>query len=1340
MAANDTSYNTLIIGWRLQGLHVLIIGGNQVAANRLEFANSSNPAKITVIYPRAKITSLVLIEHIDKGAISFINREFQIEDLDDNVKPKSNEGSHYGKVDLVLSATNNLSLSKEIAAAARKRRIPVNVAEIPELCDFLFMPTYRDKYLQFSVTTNNSSSPSGTGLVTRKIRDHLLNSLPKQNVILAAINNIGLLRDNLSVDSHTLATLSKITETMALDQLAGLSEEDIKILVAENSVSISNRSVDLDEVASSSSNDEKKSDDTVFDENTISNDNFSINSKFYENFLDWSSHGSHLIDGKTAVAYIAYALSSILFVYPGTTIEHVRQVAEQWASQNVPNIFEGNVVVQAMETRFGASTAILGVAEASRKISEIDLRSGHISTFATSQTIVNMIPNLYEISLQNIPMVVHVATQANDQELNNIVNYHDVLEARETGVSIINSYSVQEAHDIALIAYLCSALAKTPFLHIFDGVRTAHEFSNINTLSHIDILKLYREINSEETTSTNYDFNPHKVNYVGSSLSTISEFELVANKFGQKTGRHYKLFEYVGAHDSESILVVFGGETIQVRNAINKLGHYGGKVGAIVARVYRPWSEKHFLAAVPKTVKRIAILEQFADVTKTNVRHSSSLFYDVTASFQSDIWNGLPPILVDVKYPISQSINARIIKLLLHQLVTGTSINFNDELLSTIEISPSSHNLKQCIFWDSGLTTTSIATKHISKILTLDPQLNISCLSTHDAYNNGGVIKTHLQFGTDRISGVYEGEAGADFIAIHESNLISKYEILAAAKERTVVLLNTNWDVENLETKLPNDFRFEAAQRNIMLYLINAEKIVSEEGLNSEAVCLVLQIAFLRLYSNSKLDNSIQTAISDLYEGQNPIEIAKIIGKIIEKTENSLLRYEIPPTWLPLGKSDQALPCSIFNNSFGLNVDVPITKSKLNNWHKAAWNILFKEALNTDQKIRPDLPEKTFIVHVTENRRLTPLTYDRNLFHIEFAISDKDFTYDLGEALGVYGHNDPVEVHQFLEYYGLDPNDIISIPSKEGNHYETRTIFQLFSQILDIFGRPSKRFYESLAFYATDETEKNKLLWIASSEGSKEFKRRVDDTINYAELFYEFPSARPPPQDLVNIINPIKPRHYSIASAQSVHPDQVHLLVVTVDWTNSLGKKRFGHCTRYLAGLKVGEKVTVSIKPSVMKLPPSDKQPVIMAGLGTGMAPFRAFIEERAYRKSLGKEVGPMMLYFGARNRSMEYLYGEELEAYHAEGLLTYLRLAFSRDQPHKVYIQHKMQDDAELLHDYLLKQEGWFYLCGPTWPVPDVRDAIVDSFITAGGLTVSEANDWVNKLKDLERYILEVY
>lgn len=221
------------------------------------------------------------------------------------------------------------------------------------------------------------------------------------------------------------------------------------------------------------------------------------------------------------------------------------------------------------------------------------------------------------------------------------------------------------------------------------------------------------------------------------------------------------------------------------------------------------------------------------------------------------------------------------------------------------------------------------------------------------------------------------------------------------------------------------------------------------------------------------------------------------------------------------------------------------------------------------------------------------------------------------------------------------------------------------------------------------------------------------------------------------------------------HPTSVHLLVVVEDWKTPKGKYREGHTSSYLAGLKNLDTqdillngivlsscptyLKVSVAPSVMKLPPSNKQPVIMAGLGTGMAPFRAFIQERAFLKSQGEEVGPMALYFGSRHRAKEYLYGEELEAYNASGLLTNLRLAFSRDQVEKVYIQHKIKGDSDTIAKWLLEEKGHFYLCGPTWPAGDVYDAIVSAFV-ANGQTHSKAQQELQEMKENGRYVLEVY
>ncbi|KAJ2452691.1 sulfite reductase [NADPH] flavoprotein component [Coemansia sp. RSA 2336] len=401
-----------------------------------------------------------------------------------------------------------------------------------------------------------------------------------------------------------------------------------------------------------------------------------------------------------------------------------------------------------------------------------------------------------------------------------------------------------------------------------------------------------------------------------------------------------------------------------------------------------------------------------------------------------------------------------------------------------------------------------------------------------------------------------------------------------------------------------------------------------------------------------------------------------------------------------------------------------------------AKRLAFPEAYGTQLEARPG--ERTFEVKVSSLRRMTPDTYDRNIIHIEFDTRGTDLTYEIGDALGVYGFNDQDQVRSFCQEYGLD-GDVLVTAAKDGQT-QTRTVFSWLTHALDLFGRPSKKFYAALADFAADEKEAEKLRWLTTSEGAIEFKDRVADTCTYADLLREFSSARPSMLHLVDLIAPIKPRHYSIASSMRMHPGSVHLCVVTVHWRTSRGEERTGQCTRFLNSLTVGDRVVVSVKPSVMKLPPLDEQPVIMAGLGTGMAPFRAFIEERAVRKLEGHKIGPMTLYFGSRHRAMEYLYGEEFEAYHADGLLTNLRLAFSRDQKNKVYIQHKMRDDAETLASHMLSQEGCFYLCGPTWPTGDVKDAMVHAFTTYGNVKKGDASKLIEELKESERYILEVY
>ncbi|EZF72986.1 hypothetical protein H105_05237 [Trichophyton soudanense CBS 452.61] len=399
--------------------------------------------------------------------------------------------------------------------------------------------------------------------------------------------------------------------------------------------------------------------------------------------------------------------------------------------------------------------------------------------------------------------------------------------------------------------------------------------------------------------------------------------------------------------------------------------------------------------------------------------------------------------------------------------------------------------------------------------------------------------------------------------------------------------------------------------------------------------------------------------------------------------------------------------------------------------------LLFKEALGTKTTL-PKLPAKTYAVTVKENRRLTPSHYHRHIFHLELDLGDSGLTYEIGEALGVHPENSPQEVQEFAATYPLDLDEIVSYRTEEGR--QTQTTYQALRR-LDLWGRPPKKFYLDLSEHATDPKEKERLAHLASPAGKDEFKQRSDvDMLTYEDILQEFPSARPTFTTLAAMVGPVKRREYSIASCQRLAPSIVALMVVVVGWTDGRGRARSGHASTYLSRLSPGAPLTVSVKPSVMKLPTDPMAPLIMAGLGTGLAPFRAFVQHRALEKSLGKEVGPVLLYIGARHQREEYCYGEEWEAYAASGVITLLSTAFSRDQLHKVYIQDRMRQTLPQIADAYLAKHGSFYLCGPTWPVPDVTAVLEEAVASLSTDTKIDTRAEMDRLKDQHRFVLEVY
>jgi len=405
--------------------------------------------------------------------------------------------------------------------------------------------------------------------------------------------------------------------------------------------------------------------------------------------------------------------------------------------------------------------------------------------------------------------------------------------------------------------------------------------------------------------------------------------------------------------------------------------------------------------------------------------------------------------------------------------------------------------------------------------------------------------------------------------------------------------------------------------------------------------------------------------------------------------------------------------------------------------------ITFGDQFDAKPMVKPDAPEVE-VCTVSVNERLTPADYDRNVFHMEIDVTGTSLeNYKMGDALAVYPTNQEHLVSEFLDFYGMDPEQAVDVSAafdlEEGKAVVT-TAHRAVSQVLDLFGRPTRRFYQELYPHAKDIYEKVEIAEYTLDRKKDDFQGRVDRGVTFFSILKEFPSARPPFEELAKMVPPIKSRLYSIASSSAMHPTSVHLLVVEETWETADKEDRVGLCSNHLSWAKPGTKLMCSLTDSLMHLPKDPKDPIIMAGLGTGMAPFRAFIQAKAVLKRKGIPVGPVVLYFGSRYKSKEFLYGDELEAYEKEGVLTRLRPAFSRDQKQKIYIQHRMQEDASVLNDYLLKRRGTFYLCGPTWPAEDVRMAIEGAFVAEGGLSEEAAAAKLQELKELGQYILEVY
>ena len=1043
--------------------------------------------------------------------------------------------------------------------------------------------------------------------------------------------------------------------------------------------------------------------------------------------------GPTYVTAQSLVQQVAYTLSDKIFSYSPETFELDAAVRE-WSDAQEENAHGYATKVHPMQLRRGAGLFALGYIFSK----DFDVKKRHIpqgviassSALATMRTALEQLSLLYSVAN---PFVAHIAAvdYSGGSDGGLVSDYVTSMNvAEELGLGLLSSQSAFESQHMSLLATL---LAQTiPTIHTYDGVKVGRETTRvIDTLDKAGLRSTYeavmKQLNANEETQY--------MSLEGKTLRTLKALN-------EELGTDYKCFEYHGHDSPVAVLVCFGSiENSLAAQAAIAMARAGSNVGVINVRVYRPFIEAEFFKVLPKSAKVVGVLGQVYNkvaVQEAGVR--SQLYEDVLSALSFTTTVIETPTVRELKYSPSERWTPKSIAQIFDMLLAKSTRSTHEDEDVRPEVDILGDGVQQYTFWTTDDSFSGSAAGVLATALAKDSSQNVTVSTSFDNIVQGGVQRTDVRKSPKSLEAAYSIDS-ADAIVVSDLALLSKIDVLKSVKDGAkLILVLPGVKDEEVEKKLPAGFKKTISQRGISLYLIDANRSAHSDD-PEQVESLIVQCAFLRVALGSAENVGLQKLASVSSDPQTLEAIAKDL-------DSTLRQIEVPKEWSEIeSEKAESLPLDIVSNSF-----VPFDKTEeeppsiLRTWQKATKGLLFKEAYNTKPSLRPDLPQKTYTVHVKENRRLTPENYDRNIFHIEFDLGTSGLKYDIGEALGIHAENNHDEVMEFIQWYGLNPDDVVEVASREAPEgvYENRTIYQSLMQNIDIYGRPPKKFYELLADFATDENDKKNLLTLAGPEGFKEFQRRAEvDTITYADVLQEFKSARPGFHDLIRIIAPMKRREYSIASCQAVTPTSVALMVVVVGWVDPRGRDRFGQATRYLWKLPVGAPVTVSVKPSVMKLPPKSTQPLIMAGLGTGLAPFRAFVQHRAMEKAQGKEIGAVLLYMGSRHQREEYCYGEEWEAYQAAGVITLLGRAFSRDQPQKIYIQDRMRQTMEEITQAYIKEDGAFYLCGPTWPVPDVtavlEEAIVRDGKRAGNKKVDGAKE-IMKLKEEGRYVLEVY
>ncbi|MCD6461302.1 MAG: pyruvate:ferredoxin (flavodoxin) oxidoreductase [Thermoplasmata archaeon] len=615
------------------------------------------------------------------------------------------------------------------------------------------------------------------------------------------------------------------------------------------------------------------------------------------------------VDGNTAAAYVAYAFSEVAAIYPITPSSPMGEVVDQWAAEGRKNIFGQTLRVVEMQSEGGAAGAVHG-----------SLAAGALTTtFTASQGLMLMIPNMYKIAGELMPCVIHVAARAlAGQALSIFGDHQDVMAVRETGFALMSSGSVQEAHDLALVSHLATLRASVPFVHFFDGFRTSHEIQKIELADYdemarlvdMDAVRRFREraLNPDHPQTRGTAQNPDVYFQICEAsnpyyLKVPEHVEEAMRQVKEITGREYNLFDYYGAEDAEHVVVVMGSAAGALREAVDYINARGGRVGLIIVRLYRPFSAKHFLSALPETVKRIAVLDR----TKEPGSLGEPLYLDVVDVLRE---NGRGDILVvGGRYGLgSKEFNTSAAKAVYDNLAGNEpknhfTVGIVDDVTSTSlpiteEIDAVPEGTIQCMFWGLGGDGTVGANKDAIKIIGDNTPMYAQGYFAYDSKKSGGLTVSHLRFGPKPITSTYL-ITHADYLACHRSVYVHKYDMLKYIKEGGVFVLNSRWTtLEEMEKNLPGKVKRAIARKNIRLYNIDAIKIAEEIGLGGR-INMIMQTVFFKLANIMPVDEAmtlLKKAIEKTY-GKKGEDVVKMNWKAVDSALENLVEIKYPESW-----------------------------------------------------------------------------------------------------------------------------------------------------------------------------------------------------------------------------------------------------------------------------------------------------------------------------------------------------------------------------------------------------------------------------------------------------------